>query len=84
VRPPADPASDTDAEYTRLVWAAIMLATRVEACDSILRGDPVLGRHLDAQTLRHALRGRPLPNPDDYIEVTRAMLDAINEAAAPK
>ena len=30
--------------------------------------------------LRRALRGGPLPNPDEFVPVSHEMLDALNEA----
>ena len=66
---------------TLVQWAAVMLSLRVETCESILLGLPVLARHVDGRVLRYALRGRPLPPPDDYIEITLPMALAVAEAA---
>jgi len=57
-----------------------MLTTRVDACASLLRGEPVLAATLDPGVLRRALRGNPLPPATTHVTVTRAMLDAVNEA----
>ena len=67
-------------EVTRLQWAAIMLALDVDTCASILRGLRVRAGNLDGIVLRRALRGGELPDPEDYIQVDLAMLEAINEA----
>jgi hypothetical protein len=65
---------------SRRVWAAMMLAFDLDACESILRRLPVVAGNLDPVVLRHALRGRRLPNADSYVTVTDAMLDAVAEA----
>ncbi len=57
-----------------------MLALSREVCRSILLGRPVMARGLDAEALRRALRGGSLPPPDEYVVVTREMLDAVAEA----
>jgi hypothetical protein len=58
----------------------MMLSFRVETCESILRGLPVIAGNLDPVVLRHALRGRPLPGGDTYLHITDGMLDAVAEA----
>ena len=64
----------------RRLWAAVMLTLdQREVCCSILTGQPVLARQLDASALRRALRGRPLPRPETYMEVTADALDAVAE-----
>ena len=63
----------------RRVWAAVMLASSIEVCRSILTGRPVLARQLDAEVLRRARRGEPLPPPDSYFRVRPGHLDAIAE-----
>ena len=70
-----------DAEITasRRLGAALMLATDVHVCDSILAGRPVLARRLDAEALRRALRGQPLPDPETYFRVRPGHLDAVAE-----
>jgi hypothetical protein len=62
------------------LWSAWMLALSVASLESILRCLPVIAGNLDPVVLRHALRGGQLPDPDTYIAVTDAMLDAISEA----
>jgi hypothetical protein len=64
----------------RHLWAAMMLALDVGTASSILCGLCVRAGNLDAFVLRRALRGDPLPDPEDYIEVAGEMLDAVNEA----
>jgi hypothetical protein len=64
----------------REVWAAIMLALDVETCESLLSGRFVRAGNLDGLVLRRALRGEPLPDYEDYIEIGAAMLDAVAEA----
>jgi hypothetical protein len=64
----------------RHLWAAMMLALDVDTAGSILRGLRVRAGNLDGIVLRRALRGDPLPDAEDYIEVTPAMLEAIDEA----
>jgi hypothetical protein len=58
----------------------MMLAFDLDTCESILQRLPVVAANLDPVVLRHALRGRRLPNADSYMTVTEAMLDAIAEA----
>jgi hypothetical protein len=65
---------------TERQWASMMLALDVASCDSIMRGRRVRAGNLDGFVLRRALRGDPLPAAEDYIEITPAMLDAIDEA----
>jgi hypothetical protein len=62
------------------LWAAMMLARRVETLDSILRGRPVYAKNLDAVVLRRGLRGGALPRPDSWFRVRDGHLDAISEA----
>lgn len=64
----------------RRLWAVFMLARSPEVAESIMRGRPVMARGLDAEALRRALRGCPLPNPDEFVPVSHEMLDALNEA----
>jgi hypothetical protein len=73
-------------DVTRLQWAAMMLALDVDTACSILRGLPVRAANLDGFVLRRALRGGELPRAEDYIQVTAAMLEAVDEAGplAPK
>lgn len=61
-------------------WAAMMLALDVDTCGSILRGLPVRAGNLDGFVLRRALRGGPLPDAEDYIVITKVMVDAVAEA----
>lgn len=69
-----------DQEVTRLQWAAMMLALDVDTCASILRGLRVRAGNLDGFVFRRALRGDPLPDSEDYIQISAEMLDAIVEA----
>ena len=64
----------------RHLWAAMTLALDVDTAGSILRGLRVRAGNLDGVVLRRALRGDPLPDAEDFIEVTTAMLEAIDEA----
>ena len=58
----------------------MMLALDVDTCSSILRGLRVRAANLDGVVLRRAVRGGPLSDAEDYIEVTGEMLSAIAEA----
>ena len=53
----------------RRLWAAVMLTVDLGVCRSIVGGNRVLARQLDATALRRALRGRPLSRPETYLEV---------------
>jgi hypothetical protein len=64
----------------RRLWALFMIARTPETGESILRSRPVIARNLDAEALRRALRGGPLPNPDAFVVVSNEQLDAIAEA----
>ena len=64
----------------RLEWAAMMLALDVDTCASILGGLRVRAGNLDGVVLRRGLRGAPLPHPEDFIQITSEILEAINEA----
>ena len=75
-------AVEFDIRDGRRVWAAFMLARTVDVCESILLGRPVRVDLLDPVPLRRALRGGEPPAGDDYIVVTAAMLDAIDECGA--
>ncbi|MGE5435489.1 MAG: hypothetical protein ACM3S3_11980, partial [Candidatus Doudnabacteria bacterium] len=74
------PWSSEDGVTDRHLWAAMTLALDVDTAGSILRGLRVRAGNLDGVVLRRALRGDPLPDAEDYIEVTPAMLEAIDEA----
>jgi hypothetical protein len=85
--PTAEELRDHEAECTRRssrVWAAMMLTESVAVFESILRGDAVLVRQLDAAMLRRALRGRRLRDSEEeaYLVVSDDMLDAIAEAGS--
>ena len=67
-------------EASRLQWAAMMLALDVDNCASILRGLRVRAGNLDGVVLRRALRGGELPDPEDYVQITGEMLEAVDEA----
>ncbi len=73
----ADPAEVTGA---RRLWAAVALTRDREVCRSILLGRPVLARQLDAEALRRARRGEPLPSAASYIRIRAGHLDAVAEA----
>ncbi len=73
-------AYEEGGETVRHLWAAMMLALDVDTASSILCGLRVRAGNLDGFILRRALRGDPLPDPEDYIEVAGEMLDAVNEA----
>jgi hypothetical protein len=64
----------------RHLWAAVMLALDVDTASSILRGLRVRAGNLDANILRRALRGAPLPHPEEFIQISAAMLKAVDEA----
>jgi hypothetical protein len=68
----------------RRLWAAMMVATDVDTCESILRGRKVMVGRLDWEVLRRAQRGNYPPPADSYIHVTGDMLDAIHEAGPLK
>jgi hypothetical protein len=63
------------------VWAAMMLTSNLNVCQSVLRGLPVRAGNLDPEVLRHALRGEELPPANDYVAVSADMLEAVEEAA---
>lgn len=73
-------AVETAALTERHLWAATMLALDLDSASSILRGLRVRAGNLDGYVLRRALRGDPLPDSEDYIQITPAMLEAIDEA----
>jgi hypothetical protein len=82
-RPIASPRKWPDvveATLWRRVWAAVMLTRDDEVCLAILRGLPVIARQLDAEALRRALRGAPLPPADTYVRLDAEHLDAVAEA----
>jgi hypothetical protein len=62
------------------LWPAIALSLQVDVCRSILRRLPVRAGLLDGFVLRRAIRGGPLPDPEDYIEISDEHLAAVNEA----
>ena len=62
------------------LWATFMISHTPEVAESIIAGRPVMARNLDAEALRRALRGGPLPNPDEYLVVSEEMLAAVVEA----
>ncbi len=64
----------------RRLWAAFMLARDVWTCESVVRGLPVIAANLDAEVLRRALRGEPLPPASEFVVVDHQRLDAIAEA----
>lgn len=72
-------ADADEVNESRRLWAALMLTSDLEVCRSILLGRPVLARQLDAEALRRALRGEPLPAPDTYFRVRPGHLDAVAE-----
>jgi hypothetical protein len=39
-----------------------------------------MAARLDAEALRRALRGAPLPRPEAFVLVSHEMLDALDEA----
>jgi hypothetical protein len=65
---------------SRRVWAALMLARSVDTCASILAGNPVRAGTLDAAFLRCALRGAPLPDPNEFVLITYGMLNPVDES----
>jgi hypothetical protein len=71
---------ETELVTGRRLWAAIMLATTIDVCESILAGRPVMAACLDAEALRRARRGMPLPAPESYVRIRHGHLDAIDEA----
>jgi len=72
-------ADPQDVTASRRLWAAMMLTPDLEVCRSILRGRPVLAGQLDAEALRRALRGEPLPASSTYFRVRPGHLDAVAE-----
>ena len=77
----------THAMPAERLWVVLMVSRTLAVAESILRGLPVRAGNLDAEALRRALRGGPLPNSDTFILVSGEMLDAVNEAGpmvAPK
>jgi hypothetical protein len=74
--------AELDRVESRRLWAAVMLALDLDTCCSILHRLPVRAGNLDGFVLRRALRGERLPDPEDYVEVTVEMLDAVAEAGS--
>ena len=72
--------SEAEQVAGRRMWAVLMLARSPEAAESILAVRPVMARLLDAEALRRALRGGPLPDPEEFVLVAHEMLDAVDEA----
>jgi hypothetical protein len=79
IPPPTVWPDASEEAVARRMWAAVMLSADFAVCGSILAGRPVLARQLDAEVLRRALRGAPLPAPDSYFRVRHGHLDAIAE-----
>jgi hypothetical protein len=77
---PRDPYTEAELVAGRRLWAVMMLARTPEAAESLMRNRPVRAGLLDAEALRRALRGNPLPGADEFVTVTREMLDAVDEA----
>jgi hypothetical protein len=73
-------ALDAERRDSRHIWAAMMLALHVDVAESILHRRPVMAGRLDAEVLRRAVRGGPLPEPGAFVEVDEEMLDSIAEA----
>jgi hypothetical protein len=78
--PELAPDAELERVRGRRLWAAFMIALDVRTCESFLRELPVRAGNLDAFVLRRALRGAPLPDPEDFLSITAAMLDAVDEA----
>lgn len=78
----ANQAREAERQADRRLWAALMLTSDLDVCRSILLGRPVLARQLDAEALRRALRGGPLPDPAAYVRVRHGHLDGIAEGGA--
>jgi hypothetical protein len=79
---PPVPEAELERWQGRRLWAAMMLALEVDTWESIVRGLEVRVGNLDAVVLQRALRGARLPDPERYLLITPAMLDAIAEAGA--
>lgn len=79
IPPPIVWPDTVEEDVGRRMWAAVMLSADVAVCASILAGRPVLARQLDAEALRRALRGEPLPEAHAYFRVRSGHLDAIAE-----
>lgn len=62
------------------LWSLFMIATTLRVAESILAGLPIRAGTLDGVALHRALRGGRLPDPNSYLVVDDAMLDAIAEA----
>jgi hypothetical protein len=75
----ADRAGEDERMADRRLWAVVMLTRDLAVARSILLGRPVLGRQIDAEALRHALRGEELPPPDNYFRVRPGHMDALAE-----
>lgn len=67
---------------SRRLWAVLTLTSDLAVARSILLGRPVLARQLDAEALRRARRGEPLPPPDSYFRVRPGHLDAVAEGGS--
>jgi hypothetical protein len=79
-RPPEESPPGDESEGDQRCWAAFVLALEVDTFGSIMAGRRVMAGRLDAEMLRRGLRGRRLPHPDAYIDVTVDMLDALVES----
>lgn len=81
--PAAAEAAEWERESERVVscrlWGGLMLTTDPQLWRLVLEGQPVLARTLDAEALRRAFRGRPLPRPATYITIDVDALDAVDE-----
>ena len=78
----ADRATEAERIADRRLWAVVTLTPDLAVARSILLGRPVLRRQLDANALRRALRGQPLPEPDGYVRVRLGHLDAVAEGGS--
>jgi hypothetical protein len=76
----AELLADVRRVRSRRSWAAIMLAPRLEVCESILLGRRVRVDTLDPVALRRALRGATPTPGSDYIAIAAEELDAVDEA----
>lgn len=75
-----DRLADLHAEReSRRFWASMMLARDLRTLESIRKGLPVHRSRLDRKALVRAGRGAPLTSAE-WVVVTAAMLDAVDEA----
>jgi hypothetical protein len=76
---------EADRVTDRRLWAAVMLTASVDVCRSIVGGNRVLARQLDAEAFRRALRGRrPSLNPQLRRSGSSPLTSSMNRSASSR